>query len=98
MLGSFNDDKTVYHEAWLDTVLWPALKGKTEAEALVTPGACVMSVERAGSGFPAYHGKLVSYDEPGDRVVVRSHEDGICEPRRVWTGTVAEYHACWRVD
>lgn len=99
MKGQFNDDPLAYHNAYLDTNLNPRLDGLTQQQAFLVLGACVKATERdPQTGWPKHHGRLVSYDKNADRVVVRSHEDGITEPRRVWTGTVAEYHECWEVD
>jgi len=99
MKGTFNEDPAAFHAAWRDTVLGPKLAGLTREQALLTLGACVKSLERQSAhGWPKHHGILVSYDQDADRVVVRTHDDDVIEPRRVWTGTVAEYHECWEVD
>lgn len=99
MMGQFTEDPATYHTAYMETVFAPRLAGLTREQAFLTLGACVKSIELAEpNGWPKHTGRLVTYDKQSDRVVVRSHEDGITEPRRVWTGTVAEYHAFWEVD
>jgi hypothetical protein len=91
-------DPGAFHEAWLDTVMNPPLKGKSRWEAFVTPGACVKSYEREEPHvFPKYHGILVSHDPVRDHVVVRAHVDGF-SVRCVWTGTIAQYVTDWEVD
>lgn len=93
------EDATEYLAAFRATPLAPRLDGLTREAAGRTPGACVKSTEReSATGWPKHHGKLAVFDEAGDRVIVRSHEDGITEPRCVWTGTVAEFLADWIAD
>lgn len=95
------EDPGVYRDAMMLTPSEPVLAGLTREQAFVTEGACVKSQERdEPHGFPKHHGRLVRLWDNGREgvVVVRSHQDGITEPRRVWAGTIADYRADWEVD
>ena len=63
------------------------------------PGTCLKSRERdpQSGHFPKFHGVLVTCDEGIDYVLVRGHSSPV-SPACVWTGTVAEYEAMWKVD
>lgn len=69
---------------------------------LDVPGVCVKSKEREdrrilGLRMPKHHGKLVTYDEGADSVLIRGHGTPV-SPKCVWTGTVSEYRRMWEVD
>jgi hypothetical protein len=97
-----------FREAWLDTPLrGPDYHDRVAAAHLANdprllldlPSVCVKSKEKDQSTrFPKFTGVLVEHSREKDRVLVRSHEDGITGPLCIWEGTVAEYEAMWEVD
>lgn len=89
-------DDALWYTAWLDTPMWMRTSHGNPSEQMKEPGCCVCSREREGQ-WPKHHGKLVSYDEEADRVVVRGHDSAV-SPRFVWTGTKAEYFRTWICD
>lgn len=99
-----NDDEKVWYQAYLDTAFVDEVRMKNAThpdQLLDMPGVALKSTSRhmaaPMSGFPEHFGKLVSYDEAGDQVVVRSH-GAPGDPRCVWTGTVRQYIDMWIVD
>jgi hypothetical protein len=101
-----NDTPEAFREACLATPIGgPDPKRVAEAHRLNDPdvlldcpGTCLKSIEREPRGyFPLHHGILVTYNEPNDYVLVRGHSSPV-SPACVWSGTVDEYRAMWRVD
>jgi hypothetical protein len=107
MIMQRNDDPKTFTEACMNTpiggpdpkrVLWAHAINDPDV-LLDCPGTCLKSIERdPQSGyFPKHHGILVTYSEKLDYVLVRGHSSPV-SPACVWTGTVAEYKAMWKVD
>lgn len=97
-MAEFINDRRMFIEAVLDTPFRGPIHFavKTAEEAACLPGNAVKSIERDtdGSGFPMYHGILVSYDET---CIVRAHQHSL-NNRFVWRGSKEEYHKTWEVD
>lgn len=92
-------DNARWFEAWLDTPLAAPQGCRTPEEATRRPGCAVRSRERDPSSvvFSVHYGKLVTFDEVADRVLVRGH-DSEASPRFVWEGTIREYLTLWECD
>jgi hypothetical protein len=89
-------DDNKWAQAWLDTPLWMQYRANSPTEAMKIP-ACAVKSREIANGMPAHFGKLVSYDEATDRIVVRGHDSAV-SPRFVWVGTKAEYFRMWDCD
>lgn len=92
-------DDVRWYSAYLDTPFGISPSRSAE-EAMRKPGCAVQSREidcDNPHGFPKHHGKLVTFDESADRVVVRGHNSPV-SPRFLWEGTVREYLALWECD
>lgn len=81
-----------YQEHWLDLPFSSPANPPSMEAAMITPGCCMKSKERVGSGMPKFHGRLVHYQEI---VVVISYPG---ETMFVWTGNAQEYFDFWDCD
>jgi hypothetical protein len=95
-------DEVAYAEAFMNTPFNAPHDPRSEDEAFRTPGCGLKSceLETGLNHWPRYFGRLTSYDEKNDAVVVVSKAPmhGIDGKKTVWTGTIAEYNAYWRCD
>lgn len=97
-------DETSYFTAWQETPFGSPKNPESESEAFKTAGCHVKSrnlePHRYVNGWPCYFGRLASYSERVDNVVVisKAPAHGVDGRPTVWTGTFAEYSRMWECD
>ncbi len=94
-------DQALFHAAWQETPWAPQQSPKSKTDAFATVGCHIKSRELdADSRWPKYFGRLASYSERVDHVIVISKgpTHGIDGQPTVWSGTFAEYSKMWECD
>ena len=95
----FSFDKNTWSRKMMD-MPFDRPGGNSPREAMEVSGNCVKSKEREGpndSGFPKYHGRVLTFDKDKDEVEILSHNDKFSK-HFIWCGSISEYFEIWNCD